>query len=331
MKRREFITILGGAAAAPSMFWPRSASAEQAAMPVIGFLSSASPQSYAHVVAAFRQGLKEVGYVEGQNIAIEYSWAEGQYDRLSVLAAELVNRRVAVIATTGSPSAFAAKAATTTIPIVFEIGFDPVLVGLVASLNRPSGNLTGVTNLGVEVGAKQLGLLHELVPTATTIALLVNPTDRTLAETLLQEMLQAADKLGVQLNVLHASTERDFDTVFATLARLRVGGLMIGSDAFFTSRVQKLADLSMRHSIPGIYWQREYVTAGGLLSYGASYVDAYRLAGVYTGRILNGEKPSELPVQQSTKVELAINLKTAKALGLTLPRSLLGRADEVIE
>jgi putative ABC transport system substrate-binding protein len=210
MRRREFITLLGGAAA-----WPLSARGQQPATPVIGFLSSGSPQSYAHVVAAFHQGLKEVGYVEGQNIAIEYRWAEEQYDRLPVLAAELVRRQVTVIATTGSPSAFAAKAATTTIPIVFEIGFDPVPVGLVVSLNRPSGNLTGVTNLGVEVGVKQLGLLHELVPTANTIALLANPTDRTLAETLLQEVLQAADALGLELRVLHASTERDLDTIFA--------------------------------------------------------------------------------------------------------------------
>jgi putative tryptophan/tyrosine transport system substrate-binding protein len=322
--RRKFLATLGGAAVA----WPLAARAQQPAMPVIGFLSSASPQSYAHVVAAFHQGLKEVGYVEGQDIAIEYRWAEEQYHRLRVLAAELVRRQVTVIATTDSPSAFAAKAATTTIPIVFEIGFDPVPVGLVVSLNRPSGNLTGVTNLGVEVGVKQLGLLHELVPTATTIALLVNPTDRTLAETLLQEVLQAADALGLELRVLHASTERDFDTVFATF---RAGALVIGADSFFTSRSKQLAALAVRYAIPASFYFHEFVAAGGLMSYGGSITDAHRLAAVYVGRILKGEKPADLPILQPTKLELVINLKTARALRLTVPSTLLSTADEVIE
>jgi putative tryptophan/tyrosine transport system substrate-binding protein len=327
VKRRDFVTLLGGAAVA----WPLAAGAQQPAMPVIGFLSSASPQSYAHVVAAFHQGLKEVGYVEGQDIAIEYRWAEEQYHRLPVLAAELVRRQVTVIATTDSPSAFAAKTATTTIPIVFEIGFDPVPVGLVVSLNRPSGNLTGVTNLGVEVGVKQLGLLHELVPTTTTIALLVNPTDRTLAETLLQEVLQAADALGLELRVLHASTERDFDTVFTTLARRRAGALVIGADSFFIGRSRQLAALAVRYAIPASSYVREFVMAGGLMSYGGSITDAHRLAAVYVGRILKGEKPADLPILQPTKFEMAINLKAAKALGLEVPPSLLARADEVIE
>jgi putative ABC transport system substrate-binding protein len=327
MRRREFITLLGGGVAAT---WPFVVGA-QPAMPVVGFLSSASPQSYAHVVAAFRQGLKEVGHVEGQSIAIEYRWAEGQYERLPLLAAELVRRQVAVIATTSTPAAFAAKAATTTIPIVFEIGFDPVALGLVASLNRPGGNLTGVTNLSVEVGVKQLELLHELVPTATTIALLVNPTNRTLAEVLLRDAQLAAGKLGLQLHVLHASTERDFDTVFATLAQLPVRALWIGTDSFFISRSEQLAALAVRYAIPAGFYFREFVVAGGLMSYGGSFTDAHRLAGVYVGRILKGEKPADLPILQPTKFELAINLKAAKALGLTVPQTLLATADEVIE
>ena len=327
MRRREFITLFGGVAAT----WSMAARAQQPAMPVIGFLSSASPQSYAHVMGEFRQGLKEVGYIEGQNFAIEYRWAEEQYYRLPVLAAELVRRQVAVITTTDSPSAFAAKAATTTIPIVFELGFDPVPVGLVASLHGPSGNLTGVTNLGVEVAVKQLSLLHELVPAATTFALLVNPTDRTLAETLLREVLQAAGTIGLQLYVLHANTERDFDTVFATMVQRQAGALVIGADSFFVSRSKQLAAFAVRYAIPASFYFREFVVAGGLMSYGGSVTAAHRLAAVYVGRIINGDKPTDLPVLQPTKFELVINLKTAKALGLTVPPTLLARVDEVIE
>ena len=326
MRRREFLTLLGGAAAA----WPFSARAQQTT-PEIGFLSSASHQSYAHVVAAFRQGLKEIGYVEGQNIAVEYRWAEGQYDRLPLLVAELVRRQVSVIATTSTPAAFAAKAATTTIPIVFEIGFDPVEVGLVTSLNRPGGNLTGVTNLGVEVSAKQLQLLHELVPAATSIALLVNPSNRTLAEAVSRETQPAAAKLGLQLHVLHASTEHDFGIVFAALAQLRASALIIGADSFLISRSEQLAALVVQHAIPASFYFREFVVAGGLMSYGGSFTDAHRKLGVYVGRILKGEKPADLPVLQPTKFELVINRKAAKALGLTIPDKMFALADEVID
>jgi putative tryptophan/tyrosine transport system substrate-binding protein len=324
MKRREFITLLGGAAA-----WPLAAHAQQPAMPVIGFLNGASADGYAIAARAFRQGLKDTGYVEGENVAIEYRWAEGQYNRLPALAAELVRRKVDVIAANGvalSP----ARAATTTIPIVFTTTLDPVQLGLVASLSRPGGNVTGVTSLGVEVGPKRLELLHELVPTANVIGLLVNPNNPS-AQTLSGDMQAAARKLGLQLHVLDASNERDFDRVFGALVQLRASGLVIGTDAFLTSHSEQLAALTLRHALPAIYQYPEFTAAGGLMSYGNSIKETFRTAGVYTGRILKGEKPADLPVQQITKIELIINLKTAKALGITVPLPLSGRADEVIE
>jgi putative tryptophan/tyrosine transport system substrate-binding protein len=327
MRRREFITLLGSAAA-----WPLAARAQQPAVPVVGFLSSASLHLYADRLRAFREGLKELGYIEGQNLEIEYRWAEGQNNRLPALAAELVEHQVAVIAAAGgTPSAVAAKAATTTIPIVFGVAVDPVEVGLVASLNRPGGNLTGVTNLSVEVGPKRLELLHELVPTATIIAVLVDPTGPALADPFSRAVQTAAHTLGLQLNVLHASTEGDLDKVFEALVRLRAGGLVIGPGTFFSARSERLAALTVRHAVPAIFQFRSAAAAGGLMSYGTSETDYYRLMGIYAGKILKGEKPTELPVQQSTKVELIINLKTAKALGITVPLPLLARADEVIE
>jgi putative tryptophan/tyrosine transport system substrate-binding protein len=326
--RRQFISALGGAAVA----WPMTATAQQPAMPVIGFLGSASPDDYAMRLRAFREGLKEAEYVEGQNVAIEYRWAEGQNSRLPTLAAELVQRQVAeIIAAGGTPSAVAAKAATATIPIVFAVAVDPVDAGLVASLNRPGGNITGVTNLNVEIGPKRLELVRELLPKAKIVAVLVNPTGPTLSEPFLRPMQAAASALGLQLHILNASTERDFDPVFATMVQLRADALVIGPDTFFNTRSDRLAALSLRHALPAIFQYRAFAAAGGLISYGTDETEYYRLVGSYAGRILKGEKPADLPVQQSTKIELIVNLKTAKALGLTVPLALLGRADEVIE
>jgi putative ABC transport system substrate-binding protein len=326
MKRREFITLLGGAAAT----WPLTARAQQAAMPVIGFLGSSSAWENAPEVAAFLRGLRETGYIEGRNVLVDFRWAEGHYERLPTMAADLVRREVNVIAAMGTPAAPPAKAATATIPIVFRIGVDPVELGLVASLNRPGGNLTGVVSLNVEIEPKRLELLREVVPKANLIALLVNSSSPN-AETQSRDMQAAAHTLGLQLHVLGASTERDFDQVFASLVQLRAGALVIAADPFFNSRNEQLAALTVRHAVPAISATREFAAAGGLMGYGGSSTDIYRLAGVYTGRVLKGEKPADLPVQQATKFELVINLKTAKTLGLTVPLALLTRADEVIE
>jgi ABC-type uncharacterized transport system substrate-binding protein len=327
LNRREFITLLGGAAAA----WPLTASAQQRLMPVIGYLGPESPTAFASRVRAFRQGLGETGYVEGRNVAIEFRWAESQHSRLPALAADLVGRQVAVIvAPGGAPGALAAKSVTTTIPIVFEMGADPIAIGLVSSLNRPGGNLTGVSSLNVEVTPKRLQILHEAVPTASVVAVLVNPTSPT-TDSQLKNVQPAAQARGLQLHVLHASTERDLDTVFATLLQLRAGGLVVASDTFFAMHSEQLAALTIRHAVPTIHQSRDFAIAGGLMSYGGSFVESHRQAGVYTGRVLKGDKPADLPVQQVTKFELFINLKTAKTLGLTFPLSLLGRADQVIE
>jgi putative ABC transport system substrate-binding protein len=324
MQRRDFITLLGGAVAV----WPLAARAQQPATPVVGFINFASAKSYARQLAAFLKGLEETGYVDGRNVAIEYRWAEGRNDRLPTMAADLVHRQVAVIAATSTPAALAAKAATTTIPIVFETGNDPVRLGLVTSLARPAGNVTGVTQLNVVVAPKRLESLHELVPTATSLAMLVNPANTT---TDTKELQEAARALRLELHVLNASTERDFDGAFAKLIQLRAGGLVIAPDPLFISQSNQLAALTVRHGVPAVFETREFAAAGGLMSYGASHTDSYRLAGVYTGRVLKGEKPANLPVQQSTKLELFLNLNTAKALGLNVPNTLIGRADEVFE
>jgi putative tryptophan/tyrosine transport system substrate-binding protein len=326
VRRRDFITLAGSAAA-----WPLAARANSLAMPVIGFLGSASPQSYTHVVTAFRQGLKQTGYIEGRNIAIEFRWAQNEIGRLPALAADLVSRGVAVIAASSTPASLAAKAATTAIPIVFEIGFDPVDVGLVASLNQPGSNVTGVTNLGVEVAQKQLELLHELIPAATSMGFLVNLANRNMAERLLQDAQRAARKLGLQLHVLNASTEGDFDAVFERLVQLRPAALAIGTETLFVSRSRELGALTVHHAIPASFALREFAIAGGLVSYGGSITDAHRLAGFYVGRVLKGDKPADLPVLRATKMELVINLKTARTLGLTVPLTLQAIADDVIE
>jgi putative ABC transport system substrate-binding protein len=327
MKRRAFITLLGSAAAA----WPVAARAQQPAMPVIGFLGSDSLDLYVDRLHAFRQGLKETGYLEGQNLAIEYRWAEGRNDRLPALAGDLIRRQPAVIVTSTTPAALALKAATAAIPIVFFIAGDPVALGLVASLNRPGGNITGTTTLTLEVGTKWLQLLHEIVPAATTFALLVNPTSPALAEVQSRDLQAAARTLGLQVHLLHAATDGDFDAAFARLGELRAGGLIISSDSFFFTRTERLAATAVRHAVPTIFGFREFAAVGGLMSYGGSIADAHRWLGIYTGRILKGEKSADLPVQQAVKVEFVINLKTARALGLTVPISLLARADEVIE
>ena len=326
MRRREFVTLLGGTAVA----WSLTARA-QPAMPVIGLLNSSSPDADGDRMRAYRRGLGEAGYVDGQNLTIEYRWADGQNNRLPSMAADLVRRGVNVIVTGGTPATLAAKAATTTTPIVFLLSTDPVEAGLVASLNRPGGNLTGVTGLNVELAPKKLELLHELLPSKTILGLLVNPTNTVAAENETRTVQAAARALGIQLHILRASTELDFEPVFTSLVQLRAGALVIGSDLFFTSRSDQLAALALRHAVPSIYQFREYAAAGGLMSYGGSATDWGHQAGLLTGRILAGGKPADLPVQQATKVELFINLKTAKALGLTMPPTLLARADEVIE
>jgi putative ABC transport system substrate-binding protein len=325
--RREFITLLGGATA-----WPLAAGGEQPAKPVVGFLGSGSRNVFTDRLRAFHIGLGEAGYVEGGNVAIEYRWADNQYDQLPALAAELARRQVAVIAVPGStPGALAAKSVTMTIPVVFYVAVDPVEAGLVTSLNRPGGNLTGVSSLNAELAPKALELLHELVPATTSVALLVNPTNPRFAATFSREAQSAAGKLGLQVHIVAAGNVGDFDQVFATLAELRAGALVIGSDPFFTSQCERLAALTVGHAIPALYQYREFPAAGGLMSYGGSTSYGYRLVGMYTGRILKGEKPADLPVQQATIIELTINLKTARSLGLEVPPTLLARADEVIE
>jgi ABC-type uncharacterized transport system substrate-binding protein len=323
--RREFVTLLGGAAA-----WPLAARAQQAAVPVVGFLHSASPEAFANFVAAFRKGLSETGYVEGQNVAFEFRWGAGQDSGLPELAADLIRRRVAVIVAPGTPAAIAAKAATTTIPIVFATGYDPVALGFVGSLARPGGNLTGISFLSGELAAKRLELVRELKLGATRVAVLVNPALAT-AETNLKDVEAAARAIGLQIQVLNASTSREIDAAFATFLRERPDALFVSGDPFFMSRRVQIIQLATLHRVPATFAQREFVEAGGLMSYGASVTDAWRQVGVYAGRILKGAKPAELPVVQSSKFELVINAQTARTIGLTVPDKLLVAADEVIE
>jgi putative tryptophan/tyrosine transport system substrate-binding protein len=325
MKRRDFIALLGGATA-----WPLAARAQQAT-PVIGWLGSETREAEDLRIVPFRQGLKEAGYVEGQNVMIEYRVAEGQYDRLPALAADLVRRQVSVVALTGLPAALAAKASTATIPIVFQIADDPVQVGLVASLGRPGGNMTGVSSLHVELAPKLLELLRELVPTATAVALLINPANSARAQSTTREAQAGARRLGLELHILHASSEREFDAAFASLVQLRAGALAIIPDSLFFGRSGHLGALALRHAIPAIAPYRDFAVAGGLMSYGTSNANQFRQVGIYTGRILKGEKPADLPVEQAVKLDLIINLKAAKALGLDVPMSMLMRVDEVIE
>jgi putative tryptophan/tyrosine transport system substrate-binding protein len=327
VKRREFITLIGGAVA-----WPLGASAQQSAMPVIGILAVASPEANAVRLRAFREGLRLAGYVEGQNVNIEYQWAEARTGQLPELAASFVHDQVAVLVTAGgTSSALAAKAATATIPIVFGTAGDPIDLGLVASLNRPGGNVTGVTSLNIEVEPKRLELLHELLPSVSTMALLVNPAVPALAERSSRISRMAAQDLGLQLHVVSVSSDRDFDAIFEKLTQLHAGALVIAPDNLFTAHTKELAALTVRHALPAVYEFREFAAAGGLMSYGTSETEYYRLIGTYAGRILKGDKPADLPVQQSTKVELFLNLKTAKALGITVPLPLSGRADEIFE
>jgi putative ABC transport system substrate-binding protein len=327
MRRREFITLIGGAAAA----WPFAARAQQPAMPVIGFLSPGSPESDVVRLTGVRQGLKEFGYVEGQNVAIEYRFAHGQNDRLPALAADLIQLRVAAIVSPGLVATLAAKATTTSIPIVFNVGNDPVQLGLVASLNRPGGNLTGFNVLMGELGAKGLELLHELVPGIATIGFLGNPNNRAVFELMTRDVLAAASVMGLKVQIFNAITDREIDAAFVSLAQARSGALLVGNDLFFNSRIEQIVTLAARHAIPTMYSVREFVVAGGLISYGTSLIETYRQVGLYTGRVLKGAKPADLPVIQATKFDLIINLRTAKALGLQIPDKLLALADEVIE
>jgi putative ABC transport system substrate-binding protein len=327
MKRREFITLLGGAAVS----CPLIARAQQPGIPVVGFLGAPSAAPYARYIAAVHQGLKEVGYIEHQNVAMEYRWADGQYDRLPVFAADLVSRRVAVIVPIGgAPAVLAAKAATSSIPIVFNVGADPIQLGLVAKLNRPGGNITGVAMMTLEMETKRLELLHELAPTSAPIAILLNPSNAQ-AQSQEREIQRAARVIGRQVLVLNAGNEDEIEKAFAALVRERAGALLVAGDTFFTSQAVLFVVLTARHSIPTVYPVRSYVDAGGLMSYGSSLLDAYRLTGVYSGRVLKGEKPADLPIVQPTKFELVLNLKTARAVGISIPPTLLARADEVIE